>query len=92
MVFRVILRLNGEYKSTLYRSTTVESAYKRYHKLLEEGQLKFGIDPETKLKIKQYEELGLKPAQMLIQLRKETNKIPTQLQLNNYLHALVKSI
>lgn len=38
MVFRVILRLNGEYKSTLYRSTTVESAYKRYHKLLEENK------------------------------------------------------
>lgn len=38
MVFRVILRVDGEYKSTLYRSSTVESAYKRYHKLLDENK------------------------------------------------------
>jgi hypothetical protein len=37
MVFRVILRLDGQYKSTLFRSTKIESVYKRYHKLLEEN-------------------------------------------------------
>ena len=47
---------------------------------------------EKIIKIKQYEELGLKPAQMLIQLRKDTTKIPSQLQLNNYLKDLRKNL
>ena len=39
----------------------------------------------AKLKIAEYDSLGFKTAQMLIQLRQVTTLIPTQIQLNNFL-------
>ena len=44
-----------------------------------------GIDQQTKDKIKELEALGLKPSAILIQLRSIDTKIPTILQLNNFL-------
>lgn len=37
MVYRVVLISNGEYKKTLHRCKTKETAFKRYHKLREEN-------------------------------------------------------
>jgi hypothetical protein len=41
MVYRVVLLMNGEYKKTLYRSKTKESAFIRFHKIKEENKIMF---------------------------------------------------
>jgi hypothetical protein len=38
MVFRVVLLKNGEYKKTLYRCETRESAFKRFHLMVDENK------------------------------------------------------
>jgi hypothetical protein len=70
----------------------LQSLDEHVHNPLPEGKIKHGIEPEVKIKIKEFEALGLKPSHMLIQLRKYTTKIPTQLQLSNYLKEVRKNL
>ena len=53
--------------------------------------VKIGIDTRSKEKIEELEALNLRPAEILIQLRDNGFKLPTLMQLNNYLKELRKS-
>ena len=76
--------------NTTTEKVTILYSSEEHHHNAREGEVKHGIDPLAQLKIAEYESLGLKPAQMLIQLRQVTTRIPTQLQLNNFLKDLRK--
>ena len=45
----------------------------------------YGITAIVQAKIIEYETYGLKPAQMLVQLRRVADQLPTKLQLSNFL-------
>jgi hypothetical protein len=57
----------------------IESQDQYRHKA---DKIKHGLTPILKAKLIEFEELGLKPAQMLVNLRKFAEILPSKLQLN----------
>ena len=64
------------------RCTMMQSVDEHYHK---ERKNQHGITAIVQAKIIEYETYGLKPVQMLVQLRRVADQLPTKLQLSNFL-------
>ena len=64
------------------RCTMMQSVDEHFHK---ERKNPHGISAIVQTKIIEFESYGLKPAQMLVQLRRVADQLPTKLQLSNFL-------